>query len=285
VENHFQQGFSYTESPPPGGDLPLNSFLFEDRAGYCQQFSGSMALLLRMSGIPARVVSGFSPGAADGDDAEVFTVRDIDAHSWVEVYFNGIGWVTFDPTPGDSPATSQFVSINAGPAPGDIPVGPNRRAREPKEVGGGAPGASGAGGGGLPWGALGLVLALAGVGLLAEIGRRRLRYRSLSAADRAAAQIEELAGAIRSPHPGAGPSATLLTLERRLRSAGRRAAADYASGLRAWRYASAARAAPGLGARRRVRGELGRNRGLRGRLRALRAMPPGGPGSPADRRG
>ena len=58
-----------------------------------------MALLLRMAGIPARVVTGFSTGATDTKTGE-YVVRDFDAHSWVEVYYPGWGWITFDPTPG-----------------------------------------------------------------------------------------------------------------------------------------------------------------------------------------
>ena len=92
-----RDGFTYSERPPDH-EYPLEAFLFEDKIGYCQQFSGAMALMLRMSGIPARVVSGFSPGSLNRDSGE-YRVRDLDAHSWVEVYFNDIGWVTFDPTP------------------------------------------------------------------------------------------------------------------------------------------------------------------------------------------
>ena len=65
-----------------------------------------MALLMRMGGIPARVVTGFSTGATDTKTGE-YVVRDFDAHSWVEVYYPGWGWITFDPTPAASPARSQ----------------------------------------------------------------------------------------------------------------------------------------------------------------------------------
>src|SRR5262249_43010915 len=100
-----QRDARYTETPPSPGNLePLDAFLFRDRAGYCQHFAGATALLLRMGGVPARVVAGFSPGSRDGAD---HIVRDLDAHSWVEVYFPQYGWVTFDPTPGDSPARGQ----------------------------------------------------------------------------------------------------------------------------------------------------------------------------------
>ena len=95
-----------TPSGCPRAPIPLDGFLFEDRRGYCQQFSGAMALMLRMLGIPARVAAGFSPGSYNRDTRE-YRVRDLDAHSWVEVYFTGIGWVPFDPTPTASPAESQ----------------------------------------------------------------------------------------------------------------------------------------------------------------------------------
>ena len=69
------------------------------RRGYCQQFSGVMALMLRMGGVPARVASGFSPGSYNSERKD-YVVRDTDAHSWVEAYFPPYGWITFDPTPG-----------------------------------------------------------------------------------------------------------------------------------------------------------------------------------------
>ena len=95
-----------------------------------------MALMLRMAGIPARVVSGFSPGAPDLDEDGLFTVRDTDAHSWVEVYFVGIGWVPFDPTPSASPADLQSAPTAAAATPGRSPETPNGRAREPEAQGG-----------------------------------------------------------------------------------------------------------------------------------------------------
>ena len=61
IEDHLRSGYSYDEQPPRHR-LPLRAFLFQDRVGYCQQFAGSMALMLRMVGIPARVAAGFAPG-------------------------------------------------------------------------------------------------------------------------------------------------------------------------------------------------------------------------------
>src|SRR6185436_9286737 len=105
VQNHLRSEYIYDEHPPRRR-YPLPAFLFRDRAGYCQQFSGAMALMLRMVGIPARVAAGFTPGSYNADTKE-YRVRDLDAHSWVEVWFEGIGWVPFDPTPTSAPASAQ----------------------------------------------------------------------------------------------------------------------------------------------------------------------------------
>ena len=67
----------------------LDGFLFDAKTGYCQQYSGAMALLLRMAGIPARVATGFTTGALDRKTSE-YVVRDLDAHSWVEVWYPGL---------------------------------------------------------------------------------------------------------------------------------------------------------------------------------------------------
>ena len=97
--------FAYTESPSPAAEN-LDGFLFDAKSGYCQQYSGAMALLLRMAGVPARVSTGFTTGVLDRKAGE-YVVRDLDAHSWVEVWYSGYGWVTMDPTPAAAPARSQ----------------------------------------------------------------------------------------------------------------------------------------------------------------------------------
>src|SRR5687768_5027522 len=81
------------------GPDPLADFLFNVQAGHCEYFSTAMVVMLRTHGIPARVVNGFLPGEYN-EAADVYTVRQSDAHSWVEVYFpESRSWVTFDPTP------------------------------------------------------------------------------------------------------------------------------------------------------------------------------------------
>lgn len=76
----------------------LTNFLINSRTGYCQQFSTAFALLARQLGYASRLVVGFLPGEASDDGTE-YTVRGTDAHSWPEVYFEGVGWVAFEPTP------------------------------------------------------------------------------------------------------------------------------------------------------------------------------------------
>jgi transglutaminase-like putative cysteine protease len=90
-------GFHYDLQTRSGstGDA-LDDFLFEGKVGYCEQYASSMAVLLRVIGIPSRVVIGYTAGYESGD-ARVITTED--AHAWVEVFFPGIGWITFDPTP------------------------------------------------------------------------------------------------------------------------------------------------------------------------------------------
>jgi hypothetical protein len=95
--------FRYTTNLPRTGPFPLVDFLLGDHAGYCQHFASAAALLLRLAGIPSRVVVGFATGVPEPGGR--FTVRDVDAHTWIEVYFQGYGWVAFNPTPPAAQAT------------------------------------------------------------------------------------------------------------------------------------------------------------------------------------
>ena len=122
VNNHLQQGFSYSERPqaPAAGRVPLDAFLFDTKEGYCQHFAGAMALLLRMGGVPARVATGFSPGGFS-KRRDAWIVRDTDAHAWVEAWFDELGWVTYDPTPDLTPARSQIAALEAPAAAATAP--------------------------------------------------------------------------------------------------------------------------------------------------------------------
>lgn len=99
IESHLQHDFTYSLDLKAGGADPLADFLFRVRAGHCEYYSTAMAVMLRTVGVPARVVTGFQRGAYN-DAADAYTVRQADAHSWVEVYFPQTdAWVSFDPTP------------------------------------------------------------------------------------------------------------------------------------------------------------------------------------------
>lgn len=109
VESFLRTRYGYTLNlaGKPGAD-PLPQFLFVTRAGHCEYFASAMAILLRTLDIPSREVNGFLPGEYN-DLAGDYIVRGSDAHSWVEVYFPAIGWVTFDPTP-PAPPNSGLLS-------------------------------------------------------------------------------------------------------------------------------------------------------------------------------
>ena len=122
IEAYLRSRYVYDEAPPyptalppdwptdwPGQDPPLVDFLFGSRRGFCQHFAGSMAVMLRSLGIPARVAVGYTGGSYDSA-IDRWRVLDRDAHSWVEVWFPGYGWLPFDPTPGRSAANPASVS-------------------------------------------------------------------------------------------------------------------------------------------------------------------------------
>lgn len=112
MENYLRTNFGYTlnlTGKRPAD--PLAHFLFETRSGHCEYFASSMAVMLRTLGIPSREVNGFLPGEYN-DVGGDYIVRASDAHSWVEAYFPGSGWLVFDPTPGGSgESTGMFARL------------------------------------------------------------------------------------------------------------------------------------------------------------------------------
>lgn len=110
IERYFGQGdFTYqTENIPIPEEHEdyVDQFLFDTQVGYCDNFSSAMVVMLRTLGIPARWVKGFTGGevienlSTDDEERYLFEVTNGNAHSWVEVYFPGIGWVSFEPTIG-----------------------------------------------------------------------------------------------------------------------------------------------------------------------------------------
>jgi hypothetical protein len=265
VLSYLREGFAYSETPPRSAST-LDGFLFDAKAGYCQQYSGAMALLLRMAGIPARVSTGFTSGSLDSKTRE-YVVRDLDAHSWVEVWYEDIGWVTFDPTPASAPPRNQpneggsagSSAASSGPPSlgGDRPSDPGRRSGVIEER--------------TWWGWY--VLAGAGavllIGLIAWLVLQRRRRAGTPAA---AVALDELERALKRMGRLPAAGTTLQALE--LRFARSPAAAGYVRAVRDLRYGGRP-VAPTRAQRRGLRGELSRGGGPITRMRAWWALPPG----------
>ncbi len=95
--DHFAAGFNYSLEVPAASGNPIEAFLFDHRTGYCEYFASALCLLLRASGVPARVVLGYLGGEFN-DAGNYYLVRQSEAHSWVEAHLGG-SWVRLDPTP------------------------------------------------------------------------------------------------------------------------------------------------------------------------------------------
>jgi transglutaminase-like putative cysteine protease len=126
IERYLRTNYTYTldvPAPPPGRD-PVDYFLFDLGEGYCDYYASAMVVLARASGIPARLVVGYVGGTYDPVQA-LYTVREANAHSWVEVYFPQVGWVEFEPTA----SQPGFQRVSTGAAP--LPYVPPDRTRNP----------------------------------------------------------------------------------------------------------------------------------------------------------
>jgi protein-glutamine gamma-glutamyltransferase len=107
LERYLQSHYGYTlQLPKSAVNDPLANFLFDRKQGHCEYFASSMAVMLRTLRIPARVVNGFRSDEFN-DITGNYVVRARNAHAWVEAYFPGYGWVTFDPTPGGAISAPQ----------------------------------------------------------------------------------------------------------------------------------------------------------------------------------
>jgi hypothetical protein len=99
LEAHLQTQFTYKLGAPELSRLsPVDDFIFHQREGHCERFASTLALLLRMKGIPSRVVIGYLPRSRSWTSGW-HNVRFSDAHAWTEGYVDGLGWVRFDATP------------------------------------------------------------------------------------------------------------------------------------------------------------------------------------------
>ncbi|KWX01601.1 Transglutaminase domain-containing protein [Carbonactinospora thermoautotrophica] len=129
LQSWFIEEFAYTLDPQPGnGNTAIERFL-DSRQGYCEQFAATFAVMARHLGIPARVVVGFTPGTPQPDGRYLITAHD--AHAWPELYFEGVGWVRFEPTPNATggnanipPWTWESPQDSGEPAPGASAAAP-----------------------------------------------------------------------------------------------------------------------------------------------------------------
>jgi protein-glutamine gamma-glutamyltransferase len=272
----LHRGFAYSEAPPLRA-YPLAAFLLRDRRGFCQQFAGAMALMLRMDGVPARVAAGFLPGSRSAATG-LYSVTAHDAHSWVEVYFPSFGWVAFDPTPPAPALTGDRARA------GDAGASGRPQGSAPATVQGAAARSRGRAARSRPRGGSGalataaIVLAsLLAVGMIAALLASRARVRRGFAGD-AEGAVRELARAFAALGAPLGTGVTLMELERRLKLSREPRAARYVRLLRERRYSPAGVGVPALPTRRDrrlLRKALRARRGPLARVRALYALPPG----------
>jgi transglutaminase-like putative cysteine protease len=107
------RAFTYDRSFRAGHSLNVMQEFLAQRRGYCEQFAGTYAAFARVVGLPSRVAVGFTQGE-QRDDGRYY-VQGKHAHAWPEIYFDGVGWVPFEPTPGRAnPAAQQYTGIEAG---------------------------------------------------------------------------------------------------------------------------------------------------------------------------
>jgi len=98
VENYLKNGdYRYSLKNLPTSNKPVDEFLFDKKQGNCEYFATSMAIILRINGIPSRVVAGYRGGVYN-DLGNYYILRQSNAHLWVEAYIDNIGWIRFDPT-------------------------------------------------------------------------------------------------------------------------------------------------------------------------------------------
>ena len=108
--------FTYSQEidAPPSSSDGVDHFLFETQTGYSDYFASAMAVMLRASGVPARLTAGYAPGELDPNSGQYF-IRDTDSHAWVQVYFPDYGWIDFEPTPAwDLPGRDTAPTVDTG---------------------------------------------------------------------------------------------------------------------------------------------------------------------------
>jgi hypothetical protein len=170
IEAHLRDLRYELRVPPPPADRDgVDFFLFDSGVGYCDYFATAMAVLLRSAGVPARVASGYAVGEQDTVTG-AWLVRDLNAHSWVEVFFPRYGWVEFEPSPSrPTIAPGARAAVDSGGLPASLATPtPNpafpllaEHARRPETLTLRSQGERG-----IPWVVVGGAVALVAIGLL-----------------------------------------------------------------------------------------------------------------------
>ncbi|PIE33066.1 MAG: hypothetical protein CSA55_02325 [Ilumatobacter coccineus] len=125
LQNWFRSEFEYSLTVEPGHDIDAITTFLDERVGYCEQFAVTYAAMARTVGLPSRVAVGYTSG--DRDEAGVYHVKELHAHAWPEIWFDDVGWVPFEPTPGRGDSTtSTHTGVEPAQATGEpsttIPV-------------------------------------------------------------------------------------------------------------------------------------------------------------------
>ncbi|MET1033709.1 MAG: DUF3488 and transglutaminase-like domain-containing protein [Arthrobacter sp.] len=205
LQNHLRgTDFTYSEDTPleqgyDGNGLAVVEAFLEQKSGYCIHYASAMALMARSLDIPSRIVVGYAPGRTNGEvtqgpggrELQGYSLSPRSAHAWPELYFTGIGWVQFEPTPGRGTTPDYAPDVGAGVPdatedpllPGTAAPTTNPASPEPAEETPGARGAGGPDGGGAGEALRTLGLALAALAALCvpHAVRRLVRARRLRA--------------------------------------------------------------------------------------------------------
>jgi transglutaminase-like putative cysteine protease len=218
IQNYLRDSTNYKykldPQPIPTGRDRLAYFLFNSKEGYCEFFASAMGDMLRSLGVPTRLVNGFGPGSFDGA-TQTYIVRGEDAHTWVESYFPGYGWIPFEPTAdgvyqpvtrgtnGSNPCLRDENCDVPGGVVGGIggvptPTGDPRGVRDPNNVGVSQPGFKfSIPDAGTLTTIVGVLLAV--ILLLFAAAARYLRPRTVMGVWKRMIALSELAGAKRQP--------------------------------------------------------------------------------------
>lgn len=209
LQRHFDpaNGFEYRTETGASTDLnALKDFLFGAKIGYCEQYASAMAVLARAAGLPSRVAIGYTAGFEAGGYRSITTQ---DAHAWVEIFFPGEGWITFDPTPlsdgrGYEPPYAEDTD-NPDPSAGvteeEVPTGPATPSQAPQQQPtdpsdpGANPQAQQDADESWPW-QIWAAIGLAAAAVLAGIGATRRRWPAAAAGVAGVAALFFLLGAL-----------------------------------------------------------------------------------------